>query len=73
MFTYTIITKKGERFTVDAASGDAATKRAEMAGFEVRTGDILVAPNGKRYPIFSGSRSTRHVRSMRAVKQEEQN
>ena len=55
MFTYTIITKKGERFTVDAASGDAATARARQAGFEFRTGDILVAPNGKRYEILSGS------------------
>ena len=58
MFTYSLIIKKGERFTVDAVSGDAATKRAEMAGFVFRTGDILVAPNGKRYPILSGSRST---------------
>ncbi len=55
MNEYTIITKSGERFVVEAGSGDAATARARQAGFEFRTGDILVAPNGKRYEILSGS------------------
>ena len=55
MTEYTIITKSGQRFVVEAGSGDAATARARKAGFKFRTGDILVAPDGKRYDILFGS------------------